>query len=84
MHVNIRGMTLAIVELPQLPLLLLLNLHVHKNVHKSCAGAAAAVVLRLPDDAICCCGLLQLIVVFTFLYSNTIYLNVPIWQCGCM
>ena len=47
-------MLLAVVELQQLPLLLLLKLH----VHKSCAGLDVATVVarhRVPDDAICCC-----------------------------
>ena len=55
----------AFVELPQLPLLLLVEL----QVHTSCAGAAATVVVvchRVPFDADCCCGLLHLIPVFFF------------------
>ena len=70
-------MTLAVVELPQLPLLLLMKLH----VHKSCAGASAAAVVvrhRVPDGAIRCRSLLHLIPVFISLRSNTIYLNVPL------
>ena len=37
---------------------------------KNCAGAAGAFVVRhrLPDDAICCCGLLHLIPIIIFLY----------------
>ena len=65
-------MTLAVVELPQLPLLLLLKLH----EHKSCAGASVSAVVvrhRVPDDAICRCGILHLIPAFI-----TIYLDVPI------
>ena len=59
---------LAVVKLPQLPLLLFLKCHVHDD---RCAGAvAAAVRRRVPDDAICCCGLLQLIPVF-FLFIQT-------------
>ena len=52
MHVVILEMLLAIVELPQLPLLLFLKLHVHTKI---CAGAAAVSVVRhrVPDDAIC-------------------------------
>ena len=63
-------MMLAVVELPQLPLLLLLKFHVH---NRSYAGAAAAVVChRVPDDAICCRGLLHLIPALISLYINTI------------
>ena len=68
---------LAVVEVKQLPFLLLLKLH----VHKTCAGAAVVVVVvrhRVPDDAICCFGFLNLIPVFLFLYSNTIYMNVSL------
>ena len=77
MHIIILETALAVVELPQLPLLLLLKLH----VHKSCAGASATAVVvrhRVPDDAFGCCCLLHLIPVFVSLCSNTIYLNVPL------
>ena len=51
-HSIVLKMLLAVVELQRLPLLLLLNLH----VHKSCAGSVAAVVRhRAQDDAMCCC-----------------------------
>ena len=42
MHIIIVEMLLVVIELPQLPLLLLLKLHVHRKV---CAGAAAAAEL---------------------------------------
>ena len=82
MHNIILKMTLAVVELPQMPLLLL-KLHARKG----CVGAsatAAAVLHRVPDDAICCWGLLHLIPVFISLCSKTIYLNEALWQCCCM
>ena len=64
-------MLLSVVELPQLPLLLLLKSHAH---NKNCAGAAATVVRhRVPGDAVCCCSLLHLIPAFRSLYSNMIY-----------
>ena len=46
-------MLIAVVELQQLPFLLLLKLHIRKR----CVGAAAVVVVRhrVQDDAICCC-----------------------------
>ena len=57
-------MLLAVVKLPRLPLLLPLKL----PVRKSCVGAAAVVRHRMPDDAICCCGLMHLVPEFLFLY----------------
>ena len=67
---------LAVVKLPQLLLLQLWNLH----VHESRAGAAGAFVARhrVPDNAFCYYGLLHLVPVFIFLYSNTIHFNVPL------
>ena len=61
-HIIILEMLLAVVELEQLP----------------AAAPAVVVVARLcvPNDAICCCGLLHLISGFLFIYPNTIYLNV--------
>ena len=80
MHTIILEMLLAVVELPQLPQLLL-----KLRVHTSCAGAAAAVVRhRVPDDAICCCGFLHLIPDFISLYSNTIIFEYTPWQCFLM
>ena len=53
MHIIMLEMLLAVVKLQQLPLLLLLKLH----VHKICSGAAAAAVYvvrhHVPDDASC-------------------------------
>ena len=50
MHIIIREMLLAVVELPEMPFLLLLKLRVYS---KSCAGASAAAIRhRVPDDAI--------------------------------
>ena len=56
------------------------------HIHKSCAGAAAAAAAavivrhRVQDNTICSCVFLQLIPVFLFHYSNTIYIyiNVPL------
>ena len=71
-------MLLAVVELPQLPILLLL---LHEQ-NKSCAGVAAAVARRcVPDDAICCCGYLHLIPVLLSLSSITIIFKCVPWQC---
>ena len=74
-HIIIQEMLLAVDELQQLPLLLLLKLH----VQKSCLRAAAAFVRhRVPDDAICCCGFLAPDSSVSFLYFNTIYVNAPL------
>ena len=75
-HIIMLEMLRAVVDLQPLPLpLLLLKLHVQKR----CAGIAAVIVCHhVPDDAICCCGLLHLIPMFLFLYSNTTYLSVPL------
>ena len=72
----------AVVKLPPLPLLLLLKLH----VHRICAGAATAAVVRhrVPDDAICCCDFLHLIPVFIFICSNAMCSNPPLGKCCCM
>ena len=69
---------LAVVELQQLPLLLLL---LKLYIHKSCAGAATAVVgvrHRVQDDAIYCCVFFAVDFSVSFLYLNMIYLNVPL------
>ena len=74
-------MLFAVVELPQLLLLLLLKTH----AHMSGAGTAAVVVRhRVPDDAISCCGLLHPIPVFILLYSNTIYLNAGMYSLAVL
>ena len=72
MPIIMLGVLLAVVELPQLPLLLLLKLHVHND---RCAGAAAAVRHHVLDDAICCC----FIVTDVFSpYLNTICFGAPL------
>ena len=52
---------------------------------KSCAeGAAIAVVVchRVPEDAICCCGLLRVNPVFLFIYlSKHNSFECTPWQC---
>lgn len=76
MQIIIPEILLAVVELPQRPLLLLKLYR-----HKGCAGAAAVVRRPVPDDAICRCrGLLHPISVFLSLYSITTYLKCIPWQ----
>ena len=53
MHIVILKMLFAVVENPQMPLLLLLKLHIHnKSYEGASAAAAAAARHRVPDDAI--------------------------------
>ena len=58
-YYDIMVMLLDIVELQQLPLLLLLKLHVRES--RSRAAAAVVVCRCVPDDAICCCVFSHLI-----------------------
>ena len=69
-------MLLAVVELQQLPLLLLLKFHVHKK----CSRAAAFVVVRhrVPDDAICCCGFFAPDSSVSFSLFDHDFVNVPL------
>ena len=71
-------MTLAVVKLPQLPLLLLVKF---VRVHESCAWASAATAVvvrhRVAEYAICCCGLSHVIPVLISLCSTTINWNAP-------
>ena len=76
-HAIILEMLLAVVELQELPLL---KLHVHEKSCSEAAAAAAALGVRhrVPDCPICCCVFLHLISVVLFIYSTTIYVNVPL------
>ena len=76
MPIVILEVLLAVVELPQLPLLLLLKLHVHNSSWGCCCCCSSSC------DAICWCGLLQLIPSSVFSScSNTNCVLCTAWQC---
>ena len=76
-RVVILEMLLAVVELQQLPLLLL-KLHVHKNCSGAFASAFVVVVIACRMTQFVAVFFSHLIPVFFFLYLKTIYVKVPL------